>query len=86
MSDFQTDQPIKDEKLDILGFCDYAKIVSKGIINFKNENGLVLSLCGTWGIGKTTMANFIKSEIEKMQIKHFKLFILILGGFLTRNM
>ncbi|WP_324170838.1 KAP family P-loop NTPase fold protein [Sulfurimonas sp.] len=66
------DIPENDIKNDKLNFAPFASRVSKGILNYSQDETFILSLEGEWGSGKTTLINFIKSDIKNdVEIVHF---------------
>ncbi len=60
-----TDQPLSNPKFDKLGYSKFAQNLSESILNMNPENGLVISLNGPWGSGKSTILNFINFHISK---------------------
>lgn len=74
---FSVDKPLTDPKDDRLGYAPVAKGLAERICKMPSAEGLVISLYGGWGTGKTTMVNFIlaylrdKSDDEKPIVIHF---------------
>ena len=66
MTTLHTDHPIdgSDEKPDLLGREQYASNIGKALLLKKDAPGIVASIEGEWGYGKTSFLNLIK--------KHFK--------------
>lgn len=62
---FNDDKPIENSKNDILGRSKFVFNISKAIVNWKKTSPLVISLCGPWGSGKTSILNMIKEEISQ---------------------
>jgi predicted KAP-like P-loop ATPase len=62
---FLPDKPLRLKKDDRLGYSKFAENLSRGLINANASEGLVVSLNGKWGSGKTTILNFIFDEIDK---------------------
>jgi predicted KAP-like P-loop ATPase len=67
MITFHTDQPITGEKdsPDLLNRGEFAERVAKSLILEKNSPGLIVSLEGKWGYGKTSTINLITHHIKK---------------------
>lgn len=60
------DRPGKDpEKHDAFGRSPFAKRIADEIRAWHQKESLVISVNGTWGSGKTTLANFIVHFLEK---------------------
>ena len=53
------DQPLEDTKDDCLGYASFAKQVAQ-IISRMPAEGLVMAIRGDWGMGKSTVLNFIE--------------------------
>ncbi|MCT7535555.1 KAP family NTPase [Aliarcobacter cryaerophilus] len=71
------DIPIKDIENDELNFLPFAKKVSKGIKNYKQNETFIISIEGKWGIGKTSLMNLIENEIkDNVEIIHFNPWLL----------
>lgn len=63
-----TDQPINDPAKDKLGRIVFATEIATGLVNSFKENNesIVIGLSGNWGSGKSTLVNFLVTEIEKI--------------------
>ncbi|CAL2081672.1 P-loop NTPase fold protein [Tenacibaculum sp. 190524A05c] len=63
-----TDLPLVDPQKDKLGRNELAKEIARGLVySFKDSTeSTVLGINGTWGIGKSTLLNFIIDNIEKL--------------------
>jgi len=59
------DKPLYSPKDDLLGYANLAKNLALSISEITPSQGLVFSIYGSWGLGKTTMLNFIKYYLEK---------------------
>ncbi len=60
----QTDEPVIDIDEDLLGRAAYARFLARRIKTTNIEMGAYsVHLCGPWGSGKTTILNFLKSEL-----------------------
>ena len=66
MSDFQisSDKPVLDPKNDSLGYADFSKNIASSIIKGNFEDGLVISVYGEWGAGKSTVLSFIEYSLR----------------------
>ncbi|WP_264524351.1 KAP family NTPase [Flavobacterium sp. N502536] len=63
--DFSADRPISKQIEDKFQRFEFAKRVATTINNRKNEDCIVIGLYGAWGEGKTSLLNFIESELLK---------------------
>ena len=63
-----TDLPLKNTKEDKLGRVIFARQIAYGLVNTFNNNSesIVIGINGSWGCGKSTLINFIISEVEKI--------------------
>lgn len=61
---FKPDQPIETKKDDILGRASFAQKLGDAILQYEQEDSLVLGLLGTWGSGKTSIINMTLEHIE----------------------
>ena len=59
-------QSIAEDRLDRSRF---SREMARALTGWKGESSLVVSLCGEWGSGKTTLKNFIIEELEKLEPK-----------------
>jgi len=62
------DVPKINIKDDDLKFGTYSSKLAHNILNYKDKETLILSIEGKWGSGKTSLINFIKSNIQKIDI------------------
>ncbi len=62
---FTTDLPIKTIEEDVLKRTAFSKKLAKAILSYFQEDSFVISLCGKWGSGKTSILNLVTEEIEK---------------------
>ena len=67
MITFHTDQPITGEKdsPDLLNRGGFAERVAKSLILKKDSPGLIISLEGKWGYGKTSTINLINHHFRQ---------------------
>jgi predicted KAP-like P-loop ATPase len=61
------DVPLTSLPEDRLGYADFAKQIAQSIVRMDAEHGFVFALNGPWGSGKTTVLNFVLSELEGQQ-------------------
>lgn len=66
---FNTDQPIKVAKEDLLGRAAFAKSLAKAITLNQSKESLTLGLYGSWGSGKTSVLNLIEEELFELSEK-----------------
>lgn len=60
------DQPLKNPEDDRLGYKNFAKHLSKALCEMAPVEGMVVSIYGPWGTGKTTVLNFIKHYLHQI--------------------
>lgn len=65
---YNSDKPIKDIKDDLLGRSYFAKQLSKAILNFEQDDSIVIGMFGKWGTGKTSIINMALYEIENQTL------------------
>jgi len=58
------DQPLKTINDDKLGNSFFAKKIVELIVNYNSDNGFSIGITGPWGIGKSTILNFIDEYIR----------------------
>ena len=58
------DTALDDPKLDRLDRAQFAKSLATSIRNLDGDDSFVLGLCGPWGSGKTSVINFVLSDLE----------------------
>lgn len=56
-----TDKPINNQDQDLLGGFFFSSQLGKVIYEYNAKDGLVISLFGKWGTGKTSIINKINS-------------------------
>lgn len=59
------DEPIKDNKLDLLDRAEFIKGITKQIIEMPSKSPFVFGLYGEWGEGKTSILNLLEKELRK---------------------
>jgi predicted KAP-like P-loop ATPase len=57
------DKPIKSEDEDILGFGPFADALAKSLVEMAPDDGLVISIEGAWGAGKTSAIELTQRRI-----------------------
>ncbi len=65
---FSSDNPLIDPKQDELDYSHFAEILAKAIVNMSPPDGLVMSLNGSWGAGKTTVLNFVVHYLKQYDL------------------
>jgi predicted KAP-like P-loop ATPase len=58
------DTALDDPNLDRLDRAQFAKSLATSIRNLDGDDSFVLGLCGPWGSGKTSVINFVLSDLE----------------------
>ncbi|WP_417245872.1 KAP family P-loop NTPase fold protein [Celeribacter sp.] len=62
-----SDRALENEAEDQFGFVGMAKRLAPSIIEASKGDGMVIGLEGRWGSGKTSLLNFLRSELEGAQ-------------------
>jgi Cdc6-like AAA superfamily ATPase len=62
---FGTDAPKEDPKDDQLDRAPFSEEIARALVNWQDKRTLVVSLCGEWGTGKTTICNFVKYYLRQ---------------------
>lgn len=60
-----SDAPLEDPNDDLLGYKSFAEWLAKAVADMTPTEGLVLALYGPWGSGKSTVLNFVESNLSK---------------------
>jgi hypothetical protein len=63
METYIPDTPLKDPKADLFRRWPFAKRVAHTISNRTDSGSIVVGIYGNWGEGKTTVLNFIETEL-----------------------
>jgi predicted KAP-like P-loop ATPase len=58
------DRPLVNPDQDRLGYAPFAEALAKGIASMSAPDGLVVAIYGAWGLGKTTVLNFVDHYLE----------------------
>lgn len=66
-----SDQPLTDPADDRLGYAPFAQTVAKGIDAMSAPEGLVVGIYGAWGLGKTTVLNFVEHYLKESDGEEF---------------
>ena len=61
------DRALENEQKDNFGFVGMAKRLAPSIIEASKGDGMVIGLEGRWGSGKTSLLNFLRSELIEAQ-------------------
>lgn len=65
----KSDAPVKTKKDDLLGRYKFSSSLGKALLEWKNDDGIVVGLYGKWGSGKSSVINlateFIETETQK---------------------
>ncbi len=64
-NNFHVDRPMSIESEDRFQRYNFARQIAKAIVQKESTEGIVIGIYGTWGEGKTTVINFINSELSK---------------------
>lgn len=65
MTSFSSDRPSSDPKEDLFGHAPFAKNLAESICHYPGSDGLVISLYGPWGSGKSTVLSYVRHYIEQ---------------------
>lgn len=65
MNDIYADKPINESSEDILKRKDFSYRIADYLLSPSSNDGLVVSINGKWGSGKTSIANLIKERIKR---------------------
>ncbi len=63
---FDPDKAINSCNEDKLNRCNFAKSLGEAIINYKEEESLVIGLLGKWGYGKTSIINMAMEHMAEI--------------------
>ena len=66
---FIPDQPIEDEKEDILDRGKFVDHLSNALLGWKESKSIVIALCGEWGSGKSSIIKLTLNKIKAKQNK-----------------
>ena len=63
--DFFPDEPITDEREDLLGRKEFVDSLYSQIINYPSNDSFVFGLNGRWGEGKTSVLNLLRNKLKQ---------------------
>ena len=63
-STFSSDNPLIDPANDLLGYVPFSKLLAQSISRICPKQGIVVSINGPWGSGKSTILNFVLYYLE----------------------
>ncbi len=66
---YNSDKPIQSVNEDKLGRATFAKQLADAIYAFNSSDNFVISLCGKWGCGKTSILNMTFSSLKELSEK-----------------
>lgn len=64
---FSSDRPISNQQEDKFQRYEFAKRIANTIIERESEDCIVLGVYGAWGEGKTSVINFIETELKEKE-------------------
>lgn len=66
-SSLSADSPLKHPDEDELGYARFAEQLARVVLHMAPNDGLVMSINGSWGAGKSTILNFMLHYLEQVQ-------------------
>lgn len=66
-SSLSADSPLKHPDEDELGYARFAEQLARAVVRMAPNDGLVISINGSWGSGKSTVLNFMLHYLEQEQ-------------------
>ena len=63
---FNADKAIENPKDDLLGRAPFSVHLGRDIYEYKGNDSLVVAIYGKWGTGKTSIANMVLQEIDRL--------------------
>ncbi|SBT17246.1 KAP family P-loop domain protein [Marinomonas gallaica] len=67
MTQLDSDRALVDEVKDQFGFTGIAKKLAPSIVEASKGDGMVIGLEGKWGSGKTSLLNFLQTELKALK-------------------
>lgn len=58
------DSPITDDSAERLGRTEFVRLMARRVLSYRGERALVVGVCGSWGSGKTSIANLLVNEVR----------------------
>ena len=65
LTTLSADRPLTDPTKDLFGHAPFARTLAKAIRSYRSSDGIVLSLHGPWGAGKSTVLAYVQYELEQ---------------------
>jgi predicted KAP-like P-loop ATPase len=65
---FSDDDPKRNPDEDAYGYAPFARHLAKIVVGLEAPNGYVIGLHGTWGSGKSTAVNFVRTYVAELQV------------------
>lgn len=65
------DRPLTNPDDDRLGYGPFAQALAAGIASMSAPDGLVVAIYGAWGLGKTTVLNFVEHYLQESHPDEF---------------
>ena len=59
------DQPVASAEFDYLGRGEFASKLAKKLVEYENDQCLVVAFYAPWGAGKTSLLNLVSNELER---------------------
>jgi predicted KAP-like P-loop ATPase len=72
-SGVSADRPLSDPEDDKLGYAPFAKALAEGVGSMSAPDGLVVGIYGAWGLGKTTVLNFVEHYLNEARPGEFEI-------------
>lgn len=71
---YSSDKAIESREDDFLGRINFSQKLAQSIISWSEKESLVISICGEWGYGKSSVINLMKEwfQVEKKEITIFE--------------
>ena len=61
-----SDAPLTDPAHDAFGYAPFARRIADAVCKTPSPQGLVLAIHGPWGVGKSTLLNFVKHDLARL--------------------
>ncbi len=61
-----SDAPLTDPVHDAFGYALFARRIADAVRKTPSPQGLVMAIHGPWGVGKTTLLNFVKHDLARV--------------------
>ncbi len=65
-ADLSSDRPSTDPTKDLYGHAPFARTLAKAIASYRSSDGIVLSLYGPWGSGKSIVLAYVEHELAQV--------------------